>query len=146
MGSFSGSNPPWLVLSHDITRINTTNKLALFWRFSLTAGSISSHSLATGHYPLAPGPTPHDRRGPPSMPRAELGRAPLPARGSTCYDMLRFPVSAEVWRASFSDQVYMQFELTSISLLRLVGRDFRLNCILKQELRRYDPRSKSLKK
>ena len=28
---------------------------------------------------------------------------PYPAGVSTCYDMLRFPVSAEVWRASLSD-------------------------------------------
>jgi len=40
----------------------------------------------------------------------------------------------------------MGSKLTSISLLTLVGRNFRLNCILKQELRRYGPRSQSTKK
>src|SRR5271157_2580059 len=40
----------------------------------------------------------------------------------------------------------MQYEFTPISLLTLVGRNFRLNCILKQELRRYEPRSRFPKK
>ena len=48
-----------------------------------------------------------NRRGPPSMPRAELGTALPTRRESTCYDMLRFPVSPEVWRASFSEQVHI---------------------------------------
>ena len=37
-------------------------------------------------------------------------------------------------------------ELTSISLLTLVGRNSRPNCLLKQELRRYEPRSRFPKK
>src|SRR5271157_2239479 len=50
--------------------------------------------LATVLPPHASRFTPHDRRGPPSMPRAELGTA-LPTRqGSICYEMLRFPVLA----------------------------------------------------
>src|SRR5271157_1390220 len=50
---FSGSIPPWLVLSHNMPTINTAGKLASFWRFSLTASSLSSHSLATDYCPLA---------------------------------------------------------------------------------------------
>jgi len=50
---FSGSLPPWLVLSHNMPMINTAGKLASFWRFSLTASSLSSHSLATDYWPLA---------------------------------------------------------------------------------------------
>src|SRR5208337_1887845 len=41
---------------------------------------------------------------------------------------------------------YIQYQLTSISVLRLVKCNFGLNCILKQVLRCYDLRSKSLKK
>jgi len=44
---------PWLVLSHNMPKINTAGKLASFWRFSLTASSLSSHSLATDYWPLA---------------------------------------------------------------------------------------------
>ena len=50
---FSGSIPPWLVLSHNMPTINTAGKLASFWHFSLTASSLSSHSLATDYWPLA---------------------------------------------------------------------------------------------
>src|SRR5208337_193645 len=52
---FSGSIRPSFVLSHNISMINTTGKLALFWRFSLTASSLSSHYLVTGHYIGRPG-------------------------------------------------------------------------------------------
>ena len=47
------SNPPCFVLSHNMPMINTTSKLASFWRFSLTASTISSPSLATVLVPLA---------------------------------------------------------------------------------------------
>jgi len=50
---FSGSIPPLVDLSHNMPTINTTGKLASFWRFSLTASSLSSHSLATDYWPLA---------------------------------------------------------------------------------------------
>src|SRR5208337_3720040 len=39
-------------------------------------------------------------------------------------------------------QVTIRNGFTTISLSTLVGRNFRLNCILEQELRRYDPRSR----
>ncbi len=55
--------------------------------------------LFTRHSLHLPRYTPHDRWGPPPMPRAEPGTALPPGRGSTCYDMLRFRVPAEVWRA-----------------------------------------------
>ena len=50
---FSCSIPPLFVLSHSMPMINTTGKLALFWRFSLTTGSLPSDSLATILPPLA---------------------------------------------------------------------------------------------
>jgi len=50
---FSCSIPPLFVLSHNMPMINTTDKLASFWRFSLTTGSLSSDSLATILPPLA---------------------------------------------------------------------------------------------
>lgn len=53
---FSGSTRPWFGLSHNATTINTidaASKLALFCRFSFTAISPASHSLATDHRPLA---------------------------------------------------------------------------------------------
>jgi len=76
-----------------------------------------------------------------SAARAELGTA-LPSGGaSTCYEMLRFSVAAEIWLAWFSTQVNIRSVLTSISLLTLVGNTCRLNSILMQELRRYGLRS-----
>src|SRR5208337_3023804 len=54
----------------------------------------------------------------------------LPGRGSTCYDMLRFPVSPEVWRAMCSSQVNIKSRLTSIPPLTLVGSNCSLNCML----------------
>ncbi len=45
---FSCSTPPWLVLSHNMPMINTTDstsELALFCHFSITASFTSSHSL-----------------------------------------------------------------------------------------------------
>src|SRR5208282_953955 len=60
--------------------------------------------------------------------------------------MLCFPVLAEIFRSYFSTQINVRYYFTSISLLTLVGRDSRPNYILKQELRRYEPRSQSSKK
>src|SRR5271157_4880675 len=65
---------------------------------------------------------------------------------STCYEMLRFPVPTAVWRAYFSAQVNVVYECTSIPLLSLVGRNFRLNCILIKESCRNEPRSRFPKK
>ena len=56
--------------------------------------------------------------------------------------MLRFWASLEVRRSLVSQRLY-EITIYVDSSVRLVGRDFRLNCIQKQELRRYDPRSKS---
>ena len=74
------------------------------------------------------------------------GQDQLFIRSVTCYDMLRFTLPAEVWRAWFSAQVTIRYEFTTIALLTLVGRNFRLNYILTQELRRSDPRSRFAKK
>ena len=71
---FSGSIPSLFVLSPNVAMTNTMSKLASFWRFSVTARSLSSHSLATDHWPLLlplfsrPPPTPH-------APPAGSGRA-----------------------------------------------------------------------
>ena len=66
---FSCSIPRLFVLSHNMPMINSTGKLALFWRFSLTTGSLPSDSLATDHCSFASRLTPHQRgqvvRGPP---------------------------------------------------------------------------------
>src|SRR5208337_1686131 len=83
--------------------------LALFTHRRFHLFAFSGHwSLSSRPTLRAPRSTPHDRRVPPSMPRAELGTALPTRRESTCYDMLRFPVSPEVWRASFSEQVHIQ--------------------------------------
>ena len=111
--------------------------------------SPQAHSGFTDRWPLSSRPTPHDRQGPPPMPRAEPVTAqhstPHPTR-STCYEMLRLPLPAEVWRAWFSTQVTIRHGFTAIHLLTLVARNFRLNHVAQQELRRYDPRSRFLKK
>jgi hypothetical protein len=57
-----------------------------------------------------------------------------------------FGFSVEVWRAWFSAQLNIEMKLTSISLETLVGRDSRPNCLLKNELRRDEPRSSFPKK
>src|SRR5271165_4683959 len=49
---FSCSIRRFFVLSPNIATINTPRKLASFWRFSVTAISSASHSLATDHWPL----------------------------------------------------------------------------------------------
>ena len=75
---FSCSIPPLFVLSHSLPMINTTGKLASFWRFSLTTGSLPSDSLvgftghnspATRHSPLA---TRHLPLPPTTLPRWRL--------------------------------------------------------------------------
>ena len=66
LASFSCPIPPLSVLSHSMPMINTTGKLASFWRFSLTTGFLRSDSLATilpplatRHSPLPPTTLPH---------------------------------------------------------------------------------------
>ena len=49
LGLFSCSIPPSFVLSRHVPMANTTSNLALFWRFSITASTICSHSLATDY-------------------------------------------------------------------------------------------------
>ena len=93
-------------------------------------------------WPLFSRPTPHDRRGPPSMSRAEPGTALPPGRRQYATQCYVFGFSAEVWRAWFSAQLNIEMGLTSISLQTLVGRDSRPNCLPKKELRRYEPRSR----
>ena len=56
---FSCSIPPLFVLSHSLPKVNTMGKLALFWRFSITANFISSISLATGYRLMTTILTPH---------------------------------------------------------------------------------------
>jgi len=52
---FSGSVPPLVNLSHNMPTINTTGKLASFWRFSLTASSHRADSLTSGYCSRATG-------------------------------------------------------------------------------------------
>jgi len=85
---------------------------------------------------------PHDRRGFAVDAARRAGYSTPHPEGPICYNMLRFPLPAEVWRVRFSAQVTIRQSITTISLLTLVGRKFRLNSILKNELRRYDPRSR----
>ena len=59
----------------------------------------------------------------------------------TCYKMLRFPAFSRVCRVMFSSQVNVLYQVTSIHLGTRVNRDSRHNPILKQQLRRYGPRS-----
>jgi len=66
---FSCSIRPLFVLSHNISMINTTGKLASFWRFSITARSLSSHYLATGHCPYSLA----TRHSPSVIPDSEFG-------------------------------------------------------------------------
>ncbi len=60
--SFSCSIPTLFVLSHSMPMINTTGKLASFWRFSLTASSLPSELLATMLSPHASRSTPQASR------------------------------------------------------------------------------------
>src|SRR5271157_5278774 len=74
---FSGSTPPWLVLSHNMPTINTPSKLASFCRFCNTVGSLPSDSLNTV---LPPRLTLHTPRLTPHAPPAGSGCAQaLPA-------------------------------------------------------------------
>ena len=60
--------------------INTTGKLASFRRFSITASSLSSHYLVTGHCPYSL-TTHHSllatRHLPPAIPDSEFGDSEL---------------------------------------------------------------------
>ncbi len=70
---FSCSIPPLFVLSHSLPMINTTGKLASFWRFSIAASSLPSASRGTDHRPLFPRHSPLPPRHPPEP--AGSGRA-----------------------------------------------------------------------
>jgi len=117
-------------------------QLASFWRFSITASlPLRLHRpLVTILSPLAPRPTIVGVRRRCHAP-SWVQHSP-PGRASTCYEMLHFTLPAEVWRAWISSQATIMDGFTTISLWTLVGRNFRLNCILKKELRRYDQRSR----
>src|SRR5271165_6970855 len=56
---FACSISPLFVLSHSLPMVNTMDKLALFWRFSITASFNSSISLATCYWLLTTILTPH---------------------------------------------------------------------------------------
>ena len=99
---FSCSIPPLFVLSHSMPIINTTGKLASFWRFSITISSISSHSLATvlpllatRHSPLPPTTLsrwllPATDRRPPNCQITERARSRRAASLSVCHRTRRF--------------------------------------------------------
>src|SRR5271166_545567 len=142
---FACSIPPIFVLSYSLPRVNTMGKLALFGRFSITAGSLPSR--LTDHYSLATRFTSHVPR-PTIVGVRRRCRAPSwvqhspPGRRQHAMKSYVFGFSAEVWRAWFSAQLNIEMGLTFISLLTLVGRDARPNCLPKKELRRYEPRSR----
>src|SRR5271157_3382926 len=133
--------------------------LALFHHRQFHLLPITGHRLlATGHCsratdrsslaprPTLPRPTPHAPRptifGVRRRCRAPSRVQPPPPGGSTCYDMLRFPLPARVRRAMFSAQVIINSEFTSNPRLALVEHDSRHKCSTQKELRRHDPRSK----
>ena len=104
-------------------------------------------SRLTDHYSLATRFTSHVPR-PTIVGVRRRCRAPSrvqhspPGRRQHAMKSYVFGFSAEVWRAWFSAQLNIEMKLTSISLETLVGRDSRPNCLLKNELRRYEPRSR----
>ncbi len=69
---FSCSIRPSFVLSHNMPIINATDKLASFWRFSITASSLASGSLAIMLSLHASRSTTPDQRG-------QIVRKPSPA-------------------------------------------------------------------
>src|SRR5271157_2926866 len=94
--------------------------LALFYQRQLHLFAFTDYWLLFScHWPLFSRPTPHALRPTPHTPCPTIFggrrrcRAPSRVRhphpeGPTCYDMLRFPLPAEVWRAMFSAQVNIE--------------------------------------
>ena len=107
---FSCSIRHSFVLSHNISMINTTGKLASFRRFSITASSLSSHYLATGHGSLSvftrysPLATRHPLYPTPSSENRNWVRLAW----VTCYEMLRFSAFSRFWETWFSTQVLIE--------------------------------------
>src|SRR5271157_4240320 len=102
MGLFSGSIPPWFVLSNNLSTTNTRAIWLCSGAFLSPPAPPPSALLTAGHYPLVPRPTPHaprhtphDRQGPPSIPRAELDTA-LPSRRRV--NMLRNATFSGFWQ------------------------------------------------
>jgi len=99
LGLLSCSISPSFVLSHNMSMVNTTSNWLCFGAFHpppVPSLFGIRWLLVTILSPHAPRSTSHGRRGPPSMPRAELGTTFPTRQASTCYDMLRFPVLAEI--------------------------------------------------
>ena len=73
----------------------TVREPCLAWAFFFHR-LLTSAAQATGH--SASRPTPHALRslGPPSLPSPSRFQHSSPGRRSICYDMLRFPVLAEI--------------------------------------------------
>src|SRR5271157_5661562 len=61
LGSFACPIPPWFVLSCELPMTNTRANWLRFGAF-LSPRAPPLTSLTTGHYPLAPRPTPHAPR------------------------------------------------------------------------------------
>ena len=99
--------------------------------------------------PHAPRPTPHAPRSLGVRRRCRVPswvQHPPPGRGqhaTTCY-VFRF--RQKFGEPGFRRKLILNHEFTSISPLTLVERNCRLNCMLIQELRRYDPRGRLRKK
>ena len=93
LGLISWSIPPSLVVSHNMSMINTTSNWLCFCSFpSSPVSSLRIHwplttgycSRAMGHYPLASRPTPHAPRRPPLGP-AGSGHAQTLPRWHLCH-------------------------------------------------------------
>ena len=88
--------------------------LALFYHRQFP--SLETHGpLFTRHSLHLPRSTPHDRRGPPPMPRAELGQHSPPGRRQHAMKSYVFGFSAEVWRAWFSAQLNIEMSKYTVN-------------------------------
>src|SRR5208283_5326839 len=124
LGLFSGSIRPSFVLSHNISMINTTGKLALFWRFSITTSSLSSHDLAAGHW----SPSVFTRHSPPAIRhtrfqvrRPGIGSALHASHATKCYV---FPAFREFGKSGFRRKFLMNRGLWLFVSRRSFRRQF----------------------
>src|SRR5271157_4264508 len=109
MGLFSGSIPPWFVLSNNLSTTNTRAIWLCSGAFLSPPAPPLSALLTAGHYPLVPRPTPHALRSTLHAPRSSgsavdtARRAgystPLQAEGQHAAKCYVFRFLAEVWRA-----------------------------------------------
>ena len=137
--------PHWFVVNCNLPMINDRANWLRFALFRPPQAPFPPDSRTTIHSPLASPPTFHAPR---SSGVRRRCRAPSwvqhspPGKRQYATHCYVFGFSAEVWRAWFSAQLNIEIGLTSFSLLTLVSRDSRPNCLPKKELRRNEPRSR----